>query len=269
MSRRPDPKSPAVPVAKSAQAVRLGVQGVGEAEALDAGRVRAPLPLSARMSDADWPGVVCQLGPTGRLSVSSDGRRYVVQTLAQTDQGPLWLSAGGRQPATLRKLLAKFGGQVEGLAEACEGLPDDPAEGQPVFAARLQAQAEHLAATDWARDSYAGEVARDGSLRIVVTPDRSAYRLQWIAKRDIGTGADWVTLRTASTLSEVWAFVREHVGSVIGPGRSGVLRGDAVEPRWRALVAGLPDSPAQAHVPALPAPRSTLQAPARNEVKGA
>lgn len=220
----------------------------------------APLPLSARMGDDDWPGVVCDLGSGWRLSVSSDGRRYVVQMLGETDAGPRWFSAGGRQPATLGKLVAKFAGTVEGLSEACEALPEDPAEGHPVFAARLKAQQDHLVGTDWTRDSYAGEVARDGTLRLVVTPDRSAYRLQWIAKRDIGTGADWVTLRTASTLSEVWAFVREHVGSVIGPGRSGVLRGDDLEPRWRAFVDGVPELPLQVDRPGLPAPRSILQA---------
>ena len=244
MSRRPDPKSPAVPAAKSAQ---------------------APLPLSARMSDADWPGVVRQLGFGWRLAVSSDGRRYVVQTLAQTDQGPLWLSAGGRQPATLGKLVAKFAGTVEGLAEACEALPDDPAEGHPVFAARLKAQQDHLAASDWARDSYAGEVARDGTLRLVVVPDRSAYRLQWIAKRDIGTGADWLTLCARPTLSEVWAFVRECVGSIIGPGPGGVLRGDAVEPRWLAMVEGVPELPGEVELPGLPAPRSSASASAQRQ----
>lgn len=220
----------------------------------------SPLPASARMGDHDWPGVVCDLGSGWRLSVSSDGRRYVVQTLVQTDAGPRWFSAGGRQPATLGKLVAKFAGTVEGLAEACEALPDDPVEGHPVFAARLKAQRDHLAATDWARDSYAGEVARDGTLRLVVVPDRSAYRLQWIAKRDVGTGADWRTICTGSSLSEVWAFVHEFVGSIIGPGRQGVLRGDDVEPRWRAMVEGLPELPGDVELPGLPAPRSILQA---------
>ena len=226
----------------------------------------APLPLSARMGDHDWPGVVCDLGPGCRLSVSSDGRRYVVQMLGETDAGPRWFSAGGRQPATLGKLVAKFAGTVDGLAEACEALPDDPAEGHPVFAARLKAQQDHLAATDWARDSYAGEVARDGTLRLVVVPDRSAYRLQWIAKRDVGTGADWLTVCARPTLSEVWAFVHERVGSIIGPGRLGVVRGDDLEPRWRAFVAGVPELPSQVELPGLPAPRSFASASAQRLV---
>ena len=225
----------------------------------------ASLPLSARMGDADWPGVVCQLGSGWRLAVSSDGRRYVVQTLGQTDNGPMWFSAGGRQPATLPKLLAKFGPIVEGLAEACEGLPENPADALPIFAARLRAQQDHLAATYWARDSYAGEVARDGSLRLVVTPDRSAYRLQWIAKRDIGTGADWATVCTADRLSEVWRFVRERVGSINGQGRVRVLRGDDVEPRWRAMVEGLPEFPDEVELPGLPAPRSSASASAQRQ----
>lgn len=223
----------------------------------------APLPASARMSDPDWPGVVCDLGPGWRLSVSSDGRRYVVQMLGETDAGPRWFSAGGRQPATLGKLVAKFGLMVEGLAEACDGLPENPADALPVFAARLKAQQDHLAATDWARDSYAGEVARDGTLRLVVTPDRSAYRLQWIATRDIGTGADWQTVCTVDRLSEVWRFVHQRVGSIIGPGRFGVLRGDDVEPRWRAFVAGLPELPGDVELPGLPAPRSSASVSAQ------
>jgi hypothetical protein len=67
-----------------------------------------PLPASARMSDADWPGVVGQLGPGWRLVVSSDAKRYTLQQRVPTDAGPRWVSAGSKSPATLARISASM-----------------------------------------------------------------------------------------------------------------------------------------------------------------
>ena len=96
-----------------------------------------PLPLSCRTSDQDYPGTVAQLGPDWRLAVSMNADRFSLQ-----ERGPSgeWSPAGGSSPASLAKIVAKYGAQVEGLAALCASLPDDPASAVPAFALRRQAQ---------------------------------------------------------------------------------------------------------------------------------
>lgn len=96
-----------------------------------------PLPLSCRTSDEDYPGKLGQLGPDWRLSVSMDANRFSLQ---QRTPSGAWAAAGGSSPATLAKIVAKYGAQVEGLAALCASLPDDPASAAPAFVLRRQAQ---------------------------------------------------------------------------------------------------------------------------------
>ena len=156
------------------------------------------------------------------------------------------------------KLAAKFA-SVPGLADALSSLPRDASAALPAFrAARVEQQAM-LNASDWRRDDYPGEVARDGSLRLVVTPCRAFYRLQWVARRDIDTGCDWKPVCAARCLSDVWAVVHQQAAIIEGPGRSGLVRGDDLLPRWQAFVKGLPELPCDA-VPACGRPAASLQA---------
>jgi hypothetical protein len=202
----------------------------------------SPLPASARMGDHDWPGVVCDLGSGWRLSVSSDGRRYVVQKLGQTDAGPRWFSAGGRQPATLGKLVAKFAGTVEGLAEACEALPDDPAAFAPQFVASVHAKDAAFAARDMRRDAYPRVLAVQSNMRLSVSPDGASYVLQLVNARDMdASDGHWRSAHHAPTLSEMRDFVSRLIWHCVGPGSDWVERGPAVLPHWDALSAGLPE----------------------------
>lgn len=96
-----------------------------------------PLPLSCRTSDDDYPSTVAQLGPDWRLAVSMNADRFSLQ---QRGASGAWYPAGGSSPATLAKIVAKYDGQVEGLASLCATLPDDPASAAPDFMLRRQAQ---------------------------------------------------------------------------------------------------------------------------------
>lgn len=100
-----------------------------------------PFGRSVRMSDGDYPGVLRCFGSELRLVVSPDGGRYRLQPLA--GDGVSWASPGAWAAARLSTLLAKCGSLVEGLAVACEGLPDNPALALPdLVAARVALVAE-------------------------------------------------------------------------------------------------------------------------------
>lgn len=204
----------------------------------------APLPASARMADADWPGVVGQLGPDWRLVVSSDGKRYALQQRVPTDAGPCWVSAGGNSPATLARIRAKYAPTVQGLAALCDALPIDPAAAAPLLVAAIRANDAVFEARDIARNDYARVVARDGQMRLAVDPDGQLYVLQWVKLADAranAPGLRWRRLFDAPALSDVRRFVLDNVAGIDGPGRAGLVRGDDLSPRWQAMVSGLPE----------------------------
>lgn len=120
------------------------------------------------MSDGDYPGVLRCFGSELRLVVSPDGRRYRLQPLAGDRVS--WASPGALGAARLLTLLAKFAAQVDGLALACEGLPDDPTQALPdLVAARAALVAE-----------IANERARAAKLALVrrarLAADKAANR---------------------------------------------------------------------------------------------
>lgn len=214
----------------------------------------APLAASARMTDADYPGVVCQLAPDWRLVVSSDGKRYALQQLGQTDDGPVWVPAGGgRSPGTLAGIVAKFGGRVAGLAALCESLPDDPAQAAPQFVASVHARRAVFIARDMSRDEYARVIRRDENMRLVVSPDGASYVLQLVkvADQDASDGL-WQVAHSEPTLSAMQEWFVALIWNCIGPGKAGVLRGPAVLPYWMALCDGLPERAKDAKVAFVP-----------------
>lgn len=202
----------------------------------------APLPASARMGDAAWPGVIAQLGPDWRLCVSSDGKRYVLQQLAQTDAGPLWVAAGGKSPATLGRIVAKYAAQVEGLAALCESLPDDPAQAAPAFVGAVYLREVVHALRDVRRSTYGRVVAQDGQIRLAVDPDGQFYLIQWVPQADLDLSYPvWQVLHSAETLSDVRAFMLGTVFQPEGSGRRNRRRGDDLSPRVEAFLSGLPE----------------------------
>lgn len=202
----------------------------------------APLPASARTSDADYSGVVGSLGPDWRLSVTMAGDGYLLQQRVPAAGGPTWVQAGGRSPKTLAKIVAKYGGQVDGLAALCARLPVRPGAAAPRHVAAVGAQRSAFAARDMGRADYARVVARDSQLRLAVCPDAAAYCLQWAKNSEQdAAGTRWRELARSPVLADLREWVHAKVGSIMGPGPGGVLRGDDVLPRWDAMVSGLPE----------------------------
>lgn len=213
-----------------------------------------PLPDAARMSADDWPGVLAGFGPDWRLSVNGSASSYTLQQRVETGGGPAWVPAGGRSPKTAAAIAAKYGAAVPGLSVFCAGLPVNPAEALPAFTASAGAAAADRLARDWRKDEYTGEVARDGSLRLAVSPCRALYRVQWRPLAEVGTAADWQGVFKAGALAEVRGWFADAVGQIVGSGSAGVLRGDDVLPRFDAAFGHLPDDPADNDLPGLPWP---------------
>jgi hypothetical protein len=173
-----------------------------------------PLSAAARMSDPDFPGVVCVLPKGWRLVVNMDCTAYRLQSRGQTADGcEVWFSPPGRAPATVAKLLEKHGGQVEGLAAALSGLPADPARAVPEFQARRALLLGQFRATDWRTESYGRVVRQDANLRLVVEPSGDLYRLQWLKRARLLAGPSdrWLTLRIAPDLASIRFFLTAFV----------------------------------------------------------
>ena len=221
----------------------------------------APLSAAARMSDADYPGVVGQFGPDWRLVASSDGKRYTLQQLASTDAGPRWVSAGGKSPSTLERICAKYAAQVDGLAALCATLHPDPAAALSLFVEAVRARDAAFEARDVCRADYARVAARDGQIRLAVDPDGLSYVLQWVKFRDQDLpGVRWKRLIAAPSLSPIGVYVLENVMGIDGPGSAGWVRGDDLLPRWQSLIEGLPERADAGVWPVLPPVPGSLQA---------
>lgn len=98
-----------------------------------------PLARSVRMSNPDYPGALRSFPNGWRLVVSPDGRRYRLQVLAQAEPQETWASPPALVALSLSVLCARGAAVVEGLAEACAGLPEDPSHALPDLVARREA----------------------------------------------------------------------------------------------------------------------------------
>lgn len=214
----------------------------------------APLSASARMSDPDWPGVVAYLGPDWRLVVSSDAKRFTLQKRVPDDAAPRWASAGGKSPATLARIGAKYAATVPGLSALLASLPDDPAAFAPLFVASVKAKDAAFAARDVTRPDYARRVGlQDHSVRLAVDPDGVAYVVLWSKLAHIRAGRpDWQVMYRCASLSDLWDWFAKSIGEITGAGRDGVKRGDALRPAFDRLVAGLPERAADGVWPYVP-----------------
>lgn len=106
------------------------------------GAVKA-LDRSVRMGDGNYPGVLRCFGDAWRLAVSPDGRRYRLQPLA--GDGVSWASPPHLVASSLSALCAKCGALVDGMAEACKGLPDNPSLALPDLTAARAALVADIA----------------------------------------------------------------------------------------------------------------------------
>ena len=97
-----------------------------------------PYDRATRMGDSDYPGALRPVGEGWRVSVSPDGRRYRLQPLLIGPDGDVWGTSPAWVGMTLAALLARCSAVVPGLAQACEGLPDDPSLACPDLTAQRQ-----------------------------------------------------------------------------------------------------------------------------------
>lgn len=151
------------------------------------------LTSAARMSDANYPGNLRQLGSDCRVVVNPAGTRYACQQRVQAGSRAVWV---GKSFSTLSGLLSASDDALPGLGDACAGLPDDPAQAAPALTASRGELLELFAASDWRRDDYGRVIRRDANIRLAVSPCGAVYRVQWIYPGQYKAGLpcnDWLT----------------------------------------------------------------------------
>lgn len=184
--------------------------------------LRGPRQAAFYQAEPFYHGVLVEAGDH-RFAVSPNGKRYLWQ--ARCADGS-W--AVERWRKTLSALRA-----VVDLPKAAEAYPDDPRNVHRPWAEQAAEDAARLAAVNTSRDGYAGAIATDGALRVVVLPLGLQYALQ-IWSRSHG----WQVRRYADTAAELSAVV---VGTgQPWPDAGGLLvRSDVLA----EAVAGLPADP--------------------------
>ena len=195
---------------------------------------------SSRMSDDDYAGVLVHLGGGVRLSVNPAGNRYALQRSALVEGVTVW---AGTSYARLSTLISKQGGTVDGLAVACDGLPDDPALAAPDLQAARQSVLDAFQATDWRRDDYPLVLCVDGSLRLVIASDGSEYRLQWlsIAEQYSDTPRNnWRTVKVSSIAPPLIGCVRNEVYDIQDGPFSRDKDPDLIAPDLQKVISSLP-----------------------------
>lgn len=196
----------------------------------------APLDAAARRSDDDWPGVLVRLGDDVRVVVNAEGTRYAVQNRWFRDGRPVWSASPSY--GKMSSLLAKQAGNFDGLSEAVEHLPDDPAQAMPELIQAWADLALLYELTDWRRDDYGRVIRQDTQLRVVVDDLGQEYRLQWAKAADFRAGGfnDWLTLFKSPFASALLEFI---TGKVYIPG-DGPDDFAAIRGRAELLLSDLP-----------------------------
>lgn len=178
-----------------------------------------PFSASARVSDPDFEGVICALGPDWRLAVNMACDKYLLQRRGQFEGGDIWVAGSGRAFASADKLVAKFGGVLDGLADVCSGLPSDPAQAVPLFSARRSDFLERLRLRQWRWRDYARALRTDANLRLVVDRQGSMYAVQWISRDAYLTGPsdDWRYMFGSSQLADIRRYMLGAVADISEP----------------------------------------------------
>ena len=195
---------------------------------------------SSRMSDDDYAGVLVHLGGGVRLVVNPAGTRYALQWSRVEDGLTIW---AGISYASLGALFAKQAHKFDRLADACEGLPDNPALAAPDLQAARQSVLDAFQATDWRRDDYPLVLCEDGSLRLVIASDGSEYRLQWLSIADLYSDTprnNWRTVKVSSIAPPLASFIRSKVYDIeAGPFRRD-KDPDRIAPDLQKVISSLP-----------------------------
>ena len=218
-----------------------------------------------RMSDADYAGVMAQVNETCRVVVNPAGTRYAVQIGSTLDGETVW---AGQSYGTLSKLLEKQAPQVQGLANACMGLPELPDAALPDLQDQRRELLDGFKGTDWRRDDYARVVEQDGNMRLVVSPCGTQYRLQWVSVEAFNTietllALSWSTIRTSTSIAAIKRHFLEVVGSVHDEWRYTAsdepVDKSQVAPALQAAFEQVPTLAEDGQWPALPARPETVR----------
>lgn len=238
----------------------------------------------ARMSDPDWPGVLCTVGSDYRVAMNGKGNRYALQKrcIGPSAREVAWV---GPMYATRSALLKAAAAVVEQGARADFGFPESPRDCMADFRASAKARADAFEATDWRRHDYRwslwtwrqfGDYGFNGSLgggkydwlRLIVTPERKSLMLQFSYLH-----SDWAVLLEAETPAAMArALSRDPVRVASGAALALENLDDFAE-AWRevlfqghvlAALQAVPDDLADLDLPDMPERPSTLRHPVRS-----
>lgn len=169
------------------------------------------------MTDDDYSGVVRRIGSTVRIVVNPAGTRYAFQSRFEDEGETVWI---GQSYAKLSTLVAKQAANCDGLALACEGLPDSPAAARPDLQEQRADILDAFAANDWRRDDYGRVICTDGNLRLCVEPSGAQYRLQWISiadRQSMHACNDWKSIKISADIGAIKSHFLLYVGDPTNP----------------------------------------------------
>lgn len=196
---------------------------------------RKPLKKNSESQNApDYSGVVHSWGHR-RLVVSPTGRRYLIQEYVpgtHSFRNVHWARTGSR----LAQRLPELADLVPRWP-----LPENPAEAAPATVAKRAAEDGRAKFYPEFRCDYPVVVAKDGWIRIVVSPDASSYLWQ-VASTYKGSYKvrpnTWQNVYNACTASELKRHLAE--AQIIWPDHLGPR---AEVPELRTSIEKLPEQP--------------------------
>ena len=163
----------------------------------------APLQRSPFWQDGkEYHGVLALAHPH-RLAISPNGKRYLLQRVAQAEGREVWGVVKWRK--LLPALLPDLPGSV--LSAMPEGLPDDPQEYARPWAAAMKAQGERVKRSLPRDDAYSGEIWRQGDVRLVASQTGRSYGAQ------LRRGQRWEYFARGAFASEL----RERIERALSP----------------------------------------------------
>jgi hypothetical protein len=203
----------------------------------------APVYLSAedRVSCPDWPGVLRWVSDGWRLAISSKCDKFLLQEFCTTVDGETFWNGQGRGRRSLVQLVSDFGDKVDGLALACDGIADDPAQAFPAFVAARGDLLECFEANRVCRHDYARVILQDGNLRLAVDPSGQFYRLQWCYQDEMkahyssGFQPYWKSICISPAIADVMHFIGSRVYNTDSHLRFSDIRYDPCPTLFRAL----------------------------------
>jgi hypothetical protein len=166
-----------------------------------------------RVTASDFPGVLVRISADWRLAISMKCDKFLLQERCTSSDGETFWNGQGRGRRSLVQLVSDFGDKVDGLALACDGIADDPAQAFPAFVAARNDLLECFEANRVCRHDYARVILQDGNLRLAVDPSGQFYRLQWcyqdemFAERDNGFKPYWKSVCISPSIHRVRHFV--------------------------------------------------------------